>query len=126
MYNNTKESARTRLTPPSVACITKPMATGGRPTDDPKGTLAALRLAARQVRVLTQRSRREDTGAVGGDSQVHRRVGHGPRTAPHVPDPLQAGGRHSQPQRHSSIGFEPQPDGSLTALMYHKTTKPHV
>jgi hypothetical protein len=62
MYNNTKESARTRLTPPSVACITTPMATGGRPTDDPKGTLVALRLAARQVRVLTQRSRREDTG----------------------------------------------------------------
>ena len=62
MYNNTQESARARLTTPSIACITKPMATGGRPTDDPKGTLVALRLAARQVRVLAQRSRREDTG----------------------------------------------------------------
>ena len=38
------------------------MATGGRPTDDPKGTLVALRLSARQVNVLAQRSRREDTG----------------------------------------------------------------
>lgn len=62
MYNKTQESARARLTTPPIACITKPMATGGRPTDDPKGTLVALRLAARQVRVLTQRSRREDTG----------------------------------------------------------------
>ncbi len=62
MYHKTQEAARARLTTSIGACITKPMATGGRPTDDPKGTLVALRLAARQVRVLEQRSRREDTG----------------------------------------------------------------
>jgi hypothetical protein len=42
--------------------ITKPMSTGGRPTDDPKGTLIAVRLSARQVHVLALRSRQEDTG----------------------------------------------------------------
>ena len=77
MYNKTQEGARTRSTTPPVACITKPMVTGGRPTDDPKATLVALRLAARQVRVLAQRSRREDTGLSeairsGGGSATRR------------------------------------------------------
>ena len=62
MYNKTQEGARARLRLPLAARITKPMPTGGRPTDDPKPTLVALRLAARQVRVLEQRARREATG----------------------------------------------------------------
>lgn len=32
---------------------------GGRPTDDPKGTLVAVRLSDRQVRALKARARRE-------------------------------------------------------------------
>jgi ribosomal protein L12E/L44/L45/RPP1/RPP2 len=32
---------------------------GGRPTDDPKGTLVAVRLSASQVRVLEARAKRE-------------------------------------------------------------------
>lgn len=32
---------------------------GGRPTDDPKRTLVAVRLAARQMRVLETRAKRE-------------------------------------------------------------------
>ena len=32
---------------------------GGRPTDDPKGTLVAVRLSDRQVRVLEARAQRE-------------------------------------------------------------------
>jgi hypothetical protein len=41
--------------------ITKPTS-GGRPTNDPKGTLVAVRLSARQVQILERRSHREDTG----------------------------------------------------------------
>ncbi len=40
----------------------KKMTAGGRPTSDPKGTLIAVRLSARHVHVLEQRSRREETG----------------------------------------------------------------
>jgi hypothetical protein len=36
--------------------------TGGRPTKDPKQTLVAVRLAARQVRALDQRAKREGIG----------------------------------------------------------------
>ena len=32
---------------------------GGRPTDNPKGTLVAVRLSERQLRVLQARARRE-------------------------------------------------------------------
>ena len=35
---------------------------GGRPTDDPKPTLVAVRLAARQMRVLKVRAKREGIG----------------------------------------------------------------
>ena len=35
---------------------------GGRPTDEPKQTLVAVRLAARQMRVLKSRARREGIG----------------------------------------------------------------
>ena len=35
---------------------------GGRPTDDPKQTLVAVRLAVRQMRALEARARREDIG----------------------------------------------------------------
>ena len=35
---------------------------GGRPTDDPKGTLVAVRLASRQLRALEARARREGVG----------------------------------------------------------------
>lgn len=35
---------------------------GGRPTDDPKPTLVAVRLAARQMQVLKQRAKREGIG----------------------------------------------------------------
>jgi hypothetical protein len=35
---------------------------GGRPTDDPKQTLVAVRLAARQMRALKARSKRERIG----------------------------------------------------------------
>jgi hypothetical protein len=35
---------------------------GGRPTDDPKQTLVAVRLAARQIRALEARAQREDIG----------------------------------------------------------------
>jgi hypothetical protein len=40
-------------------CITELVA-GGRPTDDPKGKLLAVRLADRQLRALQARARRED------------------------------------------------------------------
>lgn len=62
VYNKRPAPGRKRWTTASVACMTKPVAPGGRPTDDPKGTLVAVRLAARHVRVLEQRSRRDDTG----------------------------------------------------------------
>lgn len=35
---------------------------GGRPTNDPKGTLVAVRLSDRQARVLEARARREGVG----------------------------------------------------------------
>ena len=35
---------------------------GGRPTDDPKPTLVAVRLAARQMRALETRAKREGIG----------------------------------------------------------------
>ena len=35
---------------------------GGRPTDEPKQTLVAVRLAARQMRVLKARAKREGVG----------------------------------------------------------------
>ena len=35
---------------------------GGRPTDDPKQTLVAVRLAARQMRALKARAKREGIG----------------------------------------------------------------
>jgi len=35
---------------------------GGRPTDDPKQTLVAVRLAARQMRALEARAKREAIG----------------------------------------------------------------
>lgn len=35
---------------------------GGRPTDDPKGTLVAVRLAARQLRAIEERAKREGIG----------------------------------------------------------------
>ena len=35
---------------------------GGRPTDDPKPTLVAVRLATRQMRVLKVRAKREGIG----------------------------------------------------------------
>jgi hypothetical protein len=35
---------------------------GGRPTDDPKQTLVAVRLAARQMRTLEARAKREGIG----------------------------------------------------------------
>lgn len=35
---------------------------GGRPTDDPKQTLVAVRLAARQIRVLEARAKHEGVG----------------------------------------------------------------
>ena len=35
---------------------------GGRPTNDPKQTLVAVRLALRHLRLLEQRSRREGVG----------------------------------------------------------------
>ena len=35
---------------------------GGRPTDDPKGTLIAVRLADRQLRAIEARARHETTG----------------------------------------------------------------
>ena len=35
---------------------------GGRPTDDPKPTLVAVRLAARQMRALEARAKREGIG----------------------------------------------------------------
>ena len=35
---------------------------GGRPTDDPKQKLVAIRLAARQLRVVQARARREGIG----------------------------------------------------------------
>ena len=61
-YNKTQDPDRSPWTRPLAACITKLVAAGGRPTDDPKGTLVAVRLSARQVHVLEQRARREDIG----------------------------------------------------------------
>ena len=43
---------------------------GGRPTQDPKGKLVAVRLASRQLRVLEARARREGIGI----SEALRRV----------------------------------------------------
>jgi hypothetical protein len=62
LYNKTLARRRITWTATPAARITKPMATGGRPTDDPKGTLIAVRLPARHVQLLEQRSRRENTG----------------------------------------------------------------
>lgn len=61
-YNKTQIREQNTWTAPLDACITKPVNAGGRPTNDPKGTLVAVRLSARQVHVLEQRSQREDTG----------------------------------------------------------------
>lgn len=43
---------------------------GGRPTQDPKGKLVAVRLASRQVQALTTRARRENIAL----SEALRRV----------------------------------------------------
>ena len=59
MYNKTSTAGTVAARPRSR--ITQP-ATGGRPTNDPKGTLVAVRLSGRQVQILERRSHREDTG----------------------------------------------------------------
>ena len=43
----------------SIAERAKELVPGGRPTDDPKGKLLAVRLADRQMRALQARARRE-------------------------------------------------------------------
>jgi hypothetical protein len=62
VYNKTSSPVPNSWTSLSRLCITKPMSAGGRPTDDPKGTLVAVRLSARQVLALQRRARQEDTG----------------------------------------------------------------
>ena len=58
MYNKTIQRD---LMNPVDARITK-LVTGGRPTKDPKGRLIAVRLSARQVHALTQRTRQDGIG----------------------------------------------------------------
>ena len=62
VYNKSRNTGRKNVTAMAAVCITKVVAVLGRPTDDPKGKLVAVRLSARQVQALEQRSRREDTG----------------------------------------------------------------
>ena len=59
VYNKTSTVGRTAARRSSR--ITKPKK-GGRPTNDPKGTLVAVRLSGHQVQILERRSHREDTG----------------------------------------------------------------
>lgn len=59
VYNKTSMAATSAVRPRPR--ITKPTS-GGRPTNDPKGTLVAVRLSGRQVQLLERRSHREDTG----------------------------------------------------------------
>ncbi len=61
LYNNTQRATRKEWTRALAVRITKPVA-GGRPTTDPKGSLIAVRLSARQVQALARRSRRDGIG----------------------------------------------------------------
>ncbi|MBE7448960.1 MAG: DDE-type integrase/transposase/recombinase [Kofleriaceae bacterium] len=88
----TKPGARPKAMDRRIGpCITKPVTPGGRPTDDPKGTLVAVRLAARHVRVLEQRARAATTPARKRSAGASTS---GPRPKAHGRDPLpdQAGG----------------------------------
>lgn len=61
VYNKTSRGPN-RVDGRAGSVYNKTVSAGGRPTNDPKGTLVAVRLSLRQVHVLEQRSRREDTG----------------------------------------------------------------
>ncbi len=85
---------------------------GGRPTNDPKQTLVAVRLAARQMRVLEARARREGTGL----SEALRRcvdewaasTSSHLASSPPPPRPLTAEQRESFDQVFAAFGLKPK------------------
>ena len=84
---------------------------GGRPTDEPKQTLVAVRLAARQMRVLEARAKREGVGL----SEALRRCldeWAAPKSWPPTPEPkprpLTRDERQSFDQVFEAFGYKPR------------------
>jgi len=84
---------------------------GGRPTDDPKKTLVAVRLAARQMRALEARAKREGVGL----SEALRRCvddwvssARSPRTSEPRPRPLTTKERETFDQVFAAFGLKPR------------------
>ena len=84
---------------------------GGRPTDDPKQTLVAVRLAARQMRALEARAKRE---GVGLSEALRRCVDEwassmpSRRTSEPRPRPLTTEERESFDQVFAAFGLKPR------------------
>ena len=87
---------------------------GGRPTDDPKGRLVAVRLGDRQLRALEDRCRREGIGL----SEALRRCVDDWRArapAPPAPPPAPRSRRPTAEERETfsqafaALGFKPRP-----------------
>jgi hypothetical protein len=84
---------------------------GGRPTDDPKQTLVAVRLAARQMRALEARAKRE---GVGLSEALRRCVDEwasstpSRRTSEPPPRPLTTKERETFDQVFAAFGLKPR------------------
>ena len=84
---------------------------GGRPTDDPKQTLVAVRLAARQMRALEARAKRE---GVGLSEALRRCVDEwaSSKSSPRTPEPqarpLTRKERESFDQVFAAFGLKPK------------------
>jgi hypothetical protein len=82
---------------------------GGRPTDDPKQTLVAVRLAARQMRVLEARAKRE---GVGLSEAIRRCLDEWAESSPHMPEPrsrpLTREERETFNQVFAAFGYKPR------------------
>jgi len=97
------------LRQPDGFCITE-LVPGGRPTNDPKGTLVAVRLAARHLSALGDRARREGVSLSEAlrrcvDDWVASRGGAAqapPRTRPPTPEE-----RETFKQVFSALGLTP-------------------
>ena len=84
---------------------------GGRPTDDPKPTLVAVRLAARQMRVLEARAKRDGVAL----SEALRRcldewafLPSSPSTREPKPRPLTREERETFDQVFEAFGYKPR------------------
>ena len=81
---------------------------GGRPTDDPKPTLVAVRLAARQMRVLKVRAKREGIGLSEALRRCVDEWASSPRASEPRARPLTKDDRETFDQVFAAFGLKPR------------------